>query len=160
MSRQVGPRNRYRGFESPPLCLGKPRIVGQDPVREAGFSRPSGEFGGRLGAESPTHPQPTVCRYRCQDSRAGGSSEEARCRECMALADLEGVCPLGRAAFVRCAEVDLSARHTVVQRLPPSRFARWSLRLPCFVRNSCSRAAALDPWLRRTGARGPSRWGA
>jgi len=53
-SKTVVPCKRYRGFESPPLRLGKPRIVCRDPVRVAGFSRPSGEFGGNSGANSPT----------------------------------------------------------------------------------------------------------
>ena len=43
---------RYRGFESPPLRFRKPRTAADDPVREAGFSRPSGEFGGKSLANS------------------------------------------------------------------------------------------------------------
>jgi hypothetical protein len=40
---------QHRGFESPPLRLGKPRIVCRDPVPETRFSHVSGEFGGISG---------------------------------------------------------------------------------------------------------------
>ena len=46
------PRKRYRGFESPLSALESQESACRDPVQVAGFSRLSGEFGGKSGAKS------------------------------------------------------------------------------------------------------------
>ena len=46
-SPELVPCKRYRGFESPPLRLGKPRTACRDPVRVAGSSTVEGRRGGR-----------------------------------------------------------------------------------------------------------------
>jgi hypothetical protein len=70
----------YRGFESPPLRFGKPRIVCRDPVAKAGLSRVSGEFGGNSVANSTIVSETRRTRtHRIADppdSRAGASRED------------------------------------------------------------------------------------
>jgi CubicO group peptidase (beta-lactamase class C family) len=65
------PRKQYRGFESPLSTLGKPRIVYRDPVREAGSSRLSGDFGGKSVANATASQQ--------QQTDLDGQTTSERC---------------------------------------------------------------------------------
>jgi hypothetical protein len=61
-SKTVVPCKRYRGFESPPLRLGKPRMACRDPIAETGCSRLWGAFGGRAVANSSPADEPRPTR--------------------------------------------------------------------------------------------------
>jgi hypothetical protein len=62
--RQCATRKRCRGFESPPLRLGKPRIAVGTRSEWPGFCVSWGEFGGKSGANSTARNGPRRTRTR------------------------------------------------------------------------------------------------